>query len=308
MRAVLQLRRCCLSEGVVEGLLASRPNVSARTEESMRLVYMSISYQLLGVLAHRVQQIAWTGNWSMEERLEDFEENYEHDAKTRWTRATRLGVVRWSLLNILTRFVQRASLVRETLISWIVKFPGLKRVGSSNKYLGVEQACTRKESWLGGCLKSLREEEVVKLMNRLGDDGVLSALGMSKTIGSVMKTPPYVGDLIHSFNKPHEKDGRKMTLTVGAKALAKHAVRSSDGWWGQIIGNDASKNRQAEQKLEQILKDAVWANTHLLPNDIEIFELRVREGFGARWSADGKEFRGFLEPLMEDGHEKGWRH
>mmetsp|Transcript_27417 Transcript_27417/g.89397 ORF Transcript_27417/g.89397 Transcript_27417/m.89397 type:complete len:135 (+) Transcript_27417:117-521(+) len=88
MRAVLQLRRCCLSEGVVEGLLASRPNVSARTEESMRLVYMSISYQLLGVLAHRVQQIAWTGNWSMEERLEDFEENYEHDAKTRWTRAT----------------------------------------------------------------------------------------------------------------------------------------------------------------------------------------------------------------------------
>lgn len=49
--------------------------------------------------------------------------------------------------------------------------------------------------------------------------------------------------------------------------------------------------------------------------------MRQHEGYGARWSADGSEFRGFLEPQMEgmnslhaivtdttlhaDGHSKG---
>jgi hypothetical protein len=52
-----------------------------------------------------------------------------------------------------------------------------------------------------------------------------------------------------------------------------------------------------------------------------VFEVRQHEGYGARWSADGSEFRGFLEPQMEgtnslhaavtdttlraDGHSKG---
>ena len=39
-------------------------------------------------------------------------------------------------------------------------------------------------------------------------------------------------------------------------------------------------------------------------------EARVPEGYGARWAltADGARFRGFLEPPMEDGHAKRWRH
>lgn len=31
-------------------------------------------------------------------------------------------------------------------------------------------------------------------------------------------------------------------------------------------------------------------------------------GYGARWLHNGSEFRGFLEPQMEDGHLVGWRH
>ena len=31
-------------------------------------------------------------------------------------------------------------------------------------------------------------------------------------------------------------------------------------------------------------------------------------GYGARWTADGSMFRGFLEPQMEGGHDAGWRH
>ena len=31
-------------------------------------------------------------------------------------------------------------------------------------------------------------------------------------------------------------------------------------------------------------------------------------GYGARWTHDGAEFRGFVEPQMADGHLLGWRH
>jgi hypothetical protein len=47
---------------------------------------------------------------------------------------------------------------------------------------------------------------------------------------------------------------------------------------------------------------------HLLPHKVEVFEIRVAAGYGARWSASGNEFRGFLEPPTLDGHEKGWIH
>jgi len=41
---------------------------------------------------------------------------------------------------------------------------------------------------------------------------------------------------------------------------------------------------------------------------VYVIEARVKEGYGARWTADGKQFRGFLEPQMVDGHTAGWVH
>jgi len=38
-----------------------------------------------------------------------------------------------------------------------------------------------------------------------------------------------------------------------------------------------------------------------------IKKLRIDRGYGIRWQTDAI-FRGFLEPPMEDGHEKGWKH
>ena len=47
-----------------------------------------------------------------------------------------------------------------------------------------------------------------------------------------------------------------------------------------------------------------------------VLEVRAVSGYGARWSGDWEEegggkdvlFRGFLEPQMENGFEKRWRH
>jgi len=68
------------------------------------------------------------------------------------------------------------------------------------------------------------------------------------------------------------------------------------------------KNKKAEEILLKIFKNAVWLNIHLLPHDVTIFEVREKGGYGARWTADGMFFRGFLEPQIDGGHERGWIH
>uniref|UniRef100_K1QZP0 Uncharacterized protein n=1 Tax=Magallana gigas TaxID=29159 RepID=K1QZP0_MAGGI len=46
----------------------------------------------------------------------------------------------------------------------------------------------------------------------------------------------------------------------------------------------------------------------IMIHDVYILEVRQEEGYGARWTADGSSFRGFLEPQMVDGHSVGWKH
>lgn len=74
----------------------------------------------------------------------------------------------------------------------------------------------------------------------------------------------------------------------------------------------------------KVFNHASWRNLHWLPHQVLVYEVRVREGYGMRWAQDrggaqqGEEggthadtpwlFRGFLEPMMENGHELGWRH
>jgi len=82
--------------------------------------------------------------------------------------------------------------------------------------------------------------------------------------------------------------------------------RSLDGWWGSISGTELEKNKLAKSTLQRLMINAVWMNVHLAP--LSLFEIRVIEGYGARWKADGSQFRGFLEPPMEEGYRNKWRH
>jgi len=151
-------------------------------------------------------------------------------------------------------------------------------------------------------------------------------------------------------------------LGAGARAWAKHAHRSSAldgdlgrsekqdeeeeekksrGWWGTPSGPVASINERALMLFWKVMRGATWRNLHWLPHEILVYEVRVAEGYGMRWSQDrsssssstttmsggsdgsgGSEleesvldddarpwiFRGFVEPMMENGHEVGWRH
>ncbi|XP_022145214.1 uncharacterized protein LOC111014716 isoform X3 [Momordica charantia] len=102
--------------------------------------------------------------------------------------------------------------------------------------------------------------------------------------------------------------GKGIKLTIGAKALAKHHHRSSSKYWGTCDGNDYDKNKLAMNSILDLIAHCCWLNIHIVPPHGIVFEIRIAEGYGARWSKDGNKFIGFLEPYMEDGHLKGWKH
>jgi hypothetical protein len=156
--------------------------------------------------------------------------------------------------------------------------------------------------------------------------------GLALTVGSALGSkPPSVDECLAAFQVPN-----KALLTAGARAWSKHAHRSqpdissdgedegaekkrrkqSDGWWGTPSGPVARINERAVALFWKVMDAATWRNLHWLPRQVLVYEARVEEGYGMRWSQDqGKDgveaqwtFRGFVEPMMENGHELGWRH
>ena len=163
-------------------------------------------------------------------------------------------------------------------------------------------------------------KSVSKWMRQAGDRGVLRVLGMRTTVGTDPRPllPPSWKALLDAACVLHSE---KSKLTVGARARLKHAHRASsrdDPFFGSMRGNDEEKNAETRQVLLKLLNDAVWINCHNFAGTEDgspVLEIRADSGYGARWTADWSsplpknvEFRGFLEPQMEDGHEKRWRH
>ncbi len=148
---------------------------------------------------------------------------------------------------------------------------------------------------------------VERMLQLLGMEGVQTCLRVRRTAGTVAHALPLARlQLIESFNERHsQRPGVK--LTVGARALSKHCIRSTEQWWGNANGPEDVKNRKALDVLARIIDDAAWVNIHMLPHDVCICEIRNSLGYGARWTT-ALGFRGFLEPQCEDGHEKGWLH
>ncbi|KZT21898.1 hypothetical protein NEOLEDRAFT_1138645 [Neolentinus lepideus HHB14362 ss-1] len=160
--------------------------------------------------------------------------------------------------------------------------------------------------------------------------------GLAYTVGSALGcTPPTREQCLAAFLIPN-----KAGLTAGARAWSKHFHRSqadgikdttstNPGWWGTPKGPVALLNERALDLFWRVMNSASWRNLHWLPHQVLAYEARVPEGYGMRWSQDlsgiqqvdlqsveGREslkdrlwiFRGFVEPMVEGGHENGWRH
>lgn len=163
-------------------------------------------------------------------------------------------------------------------------------------------------------------------------------LGLRRTVGSYGSSyfPPDYIQLIHAANQSHHVPRKSVKstniagrmssrstpilLSVAGRARAKHAHRGmTDRFFGASVGNNEAKNKAAEEVVKTLLREAVWINIHVLGAVKEpIFEVRNKRGYGARWSAEWRledggipqnvRFRGFLEPHVEDGFQKRWRH
>ena len=99
-------------------------------------------------------------------------------------------------------------------------------------------------------------------------------------------------------------------LTMGARAMQKHSHRSSEGFWGQQNGlTEKQRNEQSLKILNRLLDQCIWINIHTLNSKSVqiILEVRESKGYGGRWTIEC-EFRGLVEPQMEGGHDKKWKH
>lgn len=139
--------------------------------------------------------------------------------------------------------------------------------------------------------------ELATELERIGLDGLLLLLGQRRTPATLTDErgiPPTDEVLLSSasarFN-PHDE------LTVAARALAKHAHRSPDRFWGEVSGPTPARNAQAVEMLTRILSGRTWWNVFGHYAHDTVFEARLQTGHGARWGHDGSEFIGFLEPF-----------
>ncbi|KAL1544876.1 hypothetical protein AAHA92_21671 [Salvia divinorum] len=147
------------------------------------------------------------------------------------------------------------------------------------------------------------------ILSGLGCGGVQKLLGFAETVGSNPELlPPAPSTLLSTFLSPRNPDVKGSILTNGARALAKHVNRSSEGYWGLSHGSDEEKNRHAVEIICCLLAKCSWMNMHIVRPHGIVFEIRNDGGYGARWSVDGSKFIGFLEPYAIDGYSKGWRH
>lgn len=133
----------------------------------------------------------------------------------------------------------------------------------------------------------------------LVDEETYKRLGCAVTVGTVYIRPPSRSDLYELFQQPHGKE--EHILSCGARALCKHYDRvATHQFWQHPTGTPTAKNSIATLMLDKIFDNASWRNVFHLSGKEIIFEIRVQEGYGARWNIyPDKYFRGFLEPGPE---------
>ncbi len=87
------------------------------------------------------------------------------------------------------------------------------------------------------------------------------------------------------------------SLSVAARALEKHAIRSDEEFWRKPQGAPSDRNAEAVRIVETLLDDCTWWNVFTHYKHDLVYEVRRPSGHGARWAGEGREFIGFLDPF-----------
>ncbi|MFC0780054.1 hypothetical protein [Flavobacterium sp. HJSW_4] len=129
-------------------------------------------------------------------------------------------------------------------------------------------------------------------------ENVLLILGQRLTSASQRDEngiPPAKEILLESCFEPFNKE-----ISIAARAWEKHVGRKKDSIFGEIKGNTIQKKEKVEELIYYIISYKTWWNIFYHYKHGLVYEIRVQNGQGLRWSADGKKFIGFLEDFLEE--------
>ena len=159
------------------------------------------------------------------------------------------------------------------------------------------------------CFYNNKEEiikNLVKIYNKLKEQGILIMIGLRITYKCVFELPPNKNILINKFNKLCND---KCKLTVGARAITKHSDRSkflnkneSIKFWGIVVGNEEERNTRSNLICLDLLANSSWITIFDLNIYTRIIEIRNTLGYGLRWEYINNyldiEFKGAIEPQI----------
>lgn len=61
---------------------------------------------------------------------------------------------------------------------------------------------------------------------------------------------------------------------------------------------DPNKNKLALDVISHLVTNCYWLNVHIVPPHGEVFEIRIADGYGARWSKDGSKVCVYMYVLI----------
>ena len=131
-------------------------------------------------------------------------------------------------------------------------------------HFGLTEICTLNELIPPTPSTPIHIDECTRWIQNAGQDGICAILGCRRTIGTVQLSsstpsyllPPTVPQLLDASRKFH-KLHTKSSLTVAARALAKHAHRGAEHFFGILKGSEAQKNEYADRVIHRLIDEAM---------------------------------------------------
>mmetsp|Transcript_24812 Transcript_24812/g.49622 ORF Transcript_24812/g.49622 Transcript_24812/m.49622 type:complete len:212 (-) Transcript_24812:666-1301(-) len=131
-------------------------------------------------------------------------------------------------------------------------------------HFGLTEICTLNELIPPPPSTPIHIDECTRWIQNAGQDGIYAILGCRRTIGTLQLSsstpsyllPPTVPQLLDASRKLH-KLHTKSSLTVAARALAKHAHRGAEHFFGILKGSEAQKNEYADRVIHRLIDEAM---------------------------------------------------
>lgn len=141
-------------------------------------------------------------------------------------------------------------------------------------------------------------KSIIQAVDETPFENILLILGQRLTSASQRDEngiPPAKEILLKSCFEPYNKE-----ISIAARAWEKHVGRKKDSIFGEIKGNTIQKKEKVEELIHCMISHKTWWNIFYHYKHGLVYEIRVPNGQGLRWSADGNKFIGFLEDFLEE--------